>query len=89
MKKKIALLFFLLAILCSCNGSKNEQQEVRKGRVIIVENEHEVGKYGDDYIYLNSNSSYRDKDGNTWYKNDIYAPREHETMDDYRRRTGR
>ena len=88
MKKKMILLSLALFLLCSCGGSKNKQQEIKRGRVIIVENEHEIGKYGDDYIYLNSNSSYKDKDGNTWYRNDIYAPKRNETMEDYKRRNG-
>lgn len=83
MKKGIFLLTFVLIVLCSCDGSKNKQEERKRGRVVTVENEHEIGKYGDDYIYLNSNSSYRDKDGNTWYRNDIYAPKRNETMEEY------
>ena len=87
MRKCTVLLSLVLILLCACGGSKNKHEE-RKGRVIIVENEHEIGKYGDDYIYLNSNSSYRDKDGNTWYRNNIYAPKRNETMEDYKRRKG-
>ena len=88
MRKGTVLLSLVLILLCACGGSKNKQEERKRGRVIIVENEHEIGKYGDDYIYLNSNSSYRDKDGNTWYRNDIYAPKRNETMEDYKRRKG-
>ena len=84
-----ALVFLTLILCCGCNGSQHKQQLRKKSNVITVENEHEIGKYGSDKTYLNSKSSYRDKDGNTWFRTDIYAPKRNETFEDYQKRTSR
>lgn len=75
------LILFLIILLASCsNKSENKEQE-EPTKIYIVTNEDEVGKYGKG-TYLNSNSTYKSKDGLRWHRDNFDAPKKNETLQD-------
>lgn len=82
---KTTFLLFLAILLAACsNNSKNVEPE-EQSTVYIVTNQDEIGIYGKG-TYLNSNSTYKSKDGLKWHRSDIFAPKEDETLEDVRNR---
>lgn len=74
MDKLLFFLTFVSFVLCSCGNSKKEPNTQKRKTIYVVGHESEIGKYGEG-TYINSNSHYKDKDGNLWHRDDIFAPK--------------
>ncbi len=68
MKKLLLSTPLFIFLLISCGGSPSTNQS------------YQSGGYVPDFT--NPNESYTDRDGHTWYRNNIYAPGPNESMND-------
>lgn len=84
----VSLLAALYIGVSSCKEN-NEHKDIEKKNIYFIRDESEQGKYGRG-TYIKTNSSYyKDRDGNYWHRDNIFAPRENESINDesYQRRT--
>ena len=73
--------------ISACGGDyKNKDNKERN--TYFITDESERGKYGEG-TYIKTESRYKDKDGNSWHRDNIFAPRKNESLNDdsYQRRT--
>jgi len=83
-----SLLVALSMGFVSCDED-NENKDIKEKNIYFITDESEQGKYGDG-TYIKTNSSYyKDRDGNSWHRDNIFAPRENESINDesYQQRT--
>lgn len=64
--------------ISSCGGDyKNKDNKERN--TYFITDESERGKYGEG-TYIKTESRYKDKDGNSWHRDNIFAPRKNESL---------
>lgn len=81
MKAYFCGLALVSLFLISCENNSNSAESEEQERIIIVNHPDDVGKYGEG-TYINTNSEYTDADGNRWHRDNIFAPRPGESMND-------
>lgn len=82
-------LLIALSIGVSSCGEDNENKDAKKKNIYFITDESEQGIYGEGTYIKTNNSYYKDRDGNSWHRDNIFAPRENESINDesYQRRT--
>lgn len=82
-------LISLITVLTAASCRHKKKDNTSKETIYIIGNESERGQHGEG-TYINTNSSYQDKDGNTWHRDNIFAPKPNESLNDdaYQKRMG-
>lgn len=83
----ISLVVALNMGISSCGGD-NKNKDNKERNTYFITDESERGKHGEG-TYIKTESRYKDKDGNSWHRDNIFAPRKNESLNDdsYQKRT--
>lgn len=89
MNETILIVVSMCVNLVACTGNSNtRKQNDERTDIYIVNHADDAGKHGEG-TYINMNTEYKDRDGIRWSKDNIFAPRTNESLDDpnYTKRT--